>query len=209
MSVVSPWALQSLSYPLGIWPTCSELSLTKLSIFSSTTCSFGTAHTLLNYFISDTLVRFVPNSDGSFDILPPLLSTAFTSTLVPHPHQRDDGLLSVPQPALIWAYGIKWSAKTASMLAVPVEKILLWYAVCSLLSKCQLLCIAFGSPGRSAFRTSEGLLQSLISNLLCQSLASTPNPSLPLPLGTSPSWCKHNAFLYIACCCLTDVASKV
>ena len=110
MSVVLPWALQPPSYPSGFWPTCSELSLTELLIFSSSTSSFGTAHTLLDYFPSVTLVRFAPNDDGSFDILPPLPSTAFTSTLVPQPRQRDS-LLSVPQTALIWAYGIKWSEK--------------------------------------------------------------------------------------------------
>lgn len=54
--------------------------------FPSSTTNFGTACALLDSFISDFLVRFTPNADGSFDVCPPLLSTVCTSTLVPHPH---------------------------------------------------------------------------------------------------------------------------
>lgn len=57
--------------------------LARLSIFPSSTSNFGTAHTSLDSFISDIVVKFVSNADGSFDIWPPLLSTACTSALVP------------------------------------------------------------------------------------------------------------------------------
>ncbi|KAF2623631.1 hypothetical protein BU25DRAFT_414101 [Macroventuria anomochaeta] len=76
--------------------------------------------------------------------------------LVPQPHHRGS-FLSVPQPALFWARGIKRSGRGLLLLttaALLVKTILLRYAACLLLSNDQLLSTTFGSLERSAFQTS-------------------------------------------------------
>lgn len=96
--------------------------------------------TCLDSLISDTLVRFVPKADGSFDICPPLLSTLCTSTLVLHPASRQSPVCASPSTILdshLRCRAIRIRSCFSYTAALMKKTFLIWYAVCSRSSKDQ------------------------------------------------------------------------